>query len=166
MTLILLVQQSLNCTIKRKNCSSGTLKVHQDHLHTPTLDSSSFFGSVSLPESSVSSKWQAQSKIVCQCAKRSQQALDNATNAGTKSHISTWWSTFFKTFLFAGQNSVTKYNADTQALLDIVFSFDTTGSMYKCLGLVRTKIEQTVRQLLQDVPGMIWNALKPNDEIS
>ncbi len=47
------------------------------------------------------------------------------------------------------------YVADTKALLDIVFSFDTTGSMYACLGLVRTKVEQTVKQLLQDVPGLI-----------
>ncbi|XP_020893701.1 uncharacterized protein LOC110232824 [Exaiptasia diaphana] len=37
---------------------------------------------------------------------------------------------------------------------EIVFSFDTTGSMYPCLTQVRNKIEQTANRLLTEVKGM------------
>jgi Mg-chelatase subunit ChlD len=38
--------------------------------------------------------------------------------------------------------------------IDIVFSFDTTGSMYPCLSQVRSTIASTVKQLFKDVPGI------------
>lgn len=38
--------------------------------------------------------------------------------------------------------------------VDIVFSFDTTGSMYPCLSQVRAEIAKTVKQLFKDVPGI------------
>ncbi len=81
----ILVQQPLNCTIKRKRCSSGTFKIHQDHLHTNS-DPNSFFLSVSLPEGSLSSSsaWQAKRpKLGCQCSKPQPQqaAMNNSPNA-------------------------------------------------------------------------------------
>eukprot|EP01117_Protostelium_nocturnum_P013532 TRINITY_DN5055_c0_g1_i1.p1 TRINITY_DN5055_c0_g1~~TRINITY_DN5055_c0_g1_i1.p1 ORF type:complete len:685 (-),score=202.76 TRINITY_DN5055_c0_g1_i1:15-2069(-) len=36
--------------------------------------------------------------------------------------------------------------------IEIVFSFDTTGSMSACLQKVRTQIQSTVKRLLQDIP--------------
>lgn len=38
--------------------------------------------------------------------------------------------------------------------IDIVFSFDTTGSMYPCLSEVRRKVEQTVQRLFKEVPNL------------
>jgi hypothetical protein len=38
--------------------------------------------------------------------------------------------------------------------LEIVFSFDTTGSMYPCLTQVRRKIKNTVTRLLDEIPGI------------
>ena len=38
--------------------------------------------------------------------------------------------------------------------IEIVFSFDTTGSMYPCLTQVRRKIKNTVSRLLNEVPGI------------
>jgi hypothetical protein len=38
--------------------------------------------------------------------------------------------------------------------IEVVFSFDTTGSMYPCLTQVRRKIEQTVTRLLDEIPGI------------
>lgn len=38
--------------------------------------------------------------------------------------------------------------------IDIVFSFDTTGSMYPCLTQVRRNIKTTVTRLINEVPGM------------
>ncbi len=38
--------------------------------------------------------------------------------------------------------------------IEIVFSFDTTGSMYPCLTQVRRKIKETVSRLLNEIPGI------------
>ena len=38
--------------------------------------------------------------------------------------------------------------------IEIVFSFDTTGSMYPCLTQVRRKIKNTVTRLLNEIPGI------------
>ena len=38
--------------------------------------------------------------------------------------------------------------------IDIVFSFDTTGSMYPCLTQVRRLIKQTVAKLFKDIPNI------------
>lgn len=38
--------------------------------------------------------------------------------------------------------------------IDVVFSFDTTGSMYPCLTQVRRNIKNTVNRLLSEIPGM------------
>ncbi|OQW94915.1 MAG: hypothetical protein BWK79_04345 [Beggiatoa sp. IS2] len=38
--------------------------------------------------------------------------------------------------------------------IEVVFSFDTTGSMYPCLTQVRRKIKETVTRLLNEIPGI------------
>jgi len=38
--------------------------------------------------------------------------------------------------------------------IEVVFSFDTTGSMYPCLTQVRRKIKSTVTRLLDEIPGI------------
>src|SRR5262249_54131040 len=38
--------------------------------------------------------------------------------------------------------------------VEVVFSFDTTGSMYPCLTQVRRKIKETVNRLAKEVPGI------------
>lgn len=38
--------------------------------------------------------------------------------------------------------------------IEIVFSFDTTGSMYPCLTQVRRRIKNTVNRLLNEIPGI------------
>jgi hypothetical protein len=38
--------------------------------------------------------------------------------------------------------------------IDVVFSFDTTGSMYPCLGQVRKRVRESVTRLTKDVPGI------------
>jgi hypothetical protein len=38
--------------------------------------------------------------------------------------------------------------------VDVVFSFDTTGSMYPCLTQVRRKIKSTVTRLAEEIPGI------------
>ena len=38
--------------------------------------------------------------------------------------------------------------------IEVVFSFDTTGSMYPCLTQVRRKIKGTVTRLMKEIPGM------------
>lgn len=38
--------------------------------------------------------------------------------------------------------------------VEVVFSFDTTGSMYPCLTQVRRKIKETVTRLFKEVPGI------------
>src|SRR5690242_7283443 len=38
--------------------------------------------------------------------------------------------------------------------IEVVFSFDTTGSMYPCLTQVRRKIKGTVSRLMKEIPGM------------
>ena len=47
----------------------------------------------------------------------------------------------------------------TQKSIDVVFSFDTTGSMYACLDAVRRVITKTTKRLFKDIPeiriGMI-----------
>lgn len=39
-------------------------------------------------------------------------------------------------------------------LIEIVFSFDTTGSMYPCLTQVRRNLKQTITRLLDEIPGI------------
>lgn len=38
--------------------------------------------------------------------------------------------------------------------IEVVFSFDTTGSMYPCLTQVRRKIGETVKRLMKEIPGI------------
>jgi hypothetical protein len=38
--------------------------------------------------------------------------------------------------------------------IDLVFSFDTTGSMYPCLTQVRRTVEATTKRLFQDIPNL------------
>lgn len=38
--------------------------------------------------------------------------------------------------------------------IDLIFSFDTTGSMYPCLTQVRRQVEQTVKRLFRDIPNI------------
>lgn len=38
--------------------------------------------------------------------------------------------------------------------IEIIFSFDTTGSMYPCLTQVRRKLKETVSRLLNEIPGI------------
>jgi hypothetical protein len=38
--------------------------------------------------------------------------------------------------------------------IEVLFSFDTTGSMYPCLTQVRRKVKETVTRLLSEIPGM------------
>eukprot|EP00918_Siedleckia_nematoides_P075598 GHVU01165490.1.p1 GENE.GHVU01165490.1~~GHVU01165490.1.p1 ORF type:complete len:495 (+),score=68.54 GHVU01165490.1:193-1677(+) len=38
--------------------------------------------------------------------------------------------------------------------VEVVFSFDTTGSMYSCLTQVRTKLRETIDRLLRDIPNI------------
>lgn len=38
--------------------------------------------------------------------------------------------------------------------VEVVFSFDTTGSMYPCLAQVRKKLNATVSRLMKEIPGM------------
>ncbi|MGB6170089.1 MAG: vWA domain-containing protein [Geitlerinemataceae cyanobacterium] len=42
----------------------------------------------------------------------------------------------------------------TRKNIEVVFSFDTTGSMYPCLTQVRRKIKNTVTRLLDEIPGI------------
>jgi hypothetical protein len=39
-------------------------------------------------------------------------------------------------------------------MIDVVFSFDTTGSMYPCLAEVRRNVQATVTRLFQDIPDI------------
>jgi hypothetical protein len=38
--------------------------------------------------------------------------------------------------------------------IDIVFSFDTTGSMFPCLTQVRNKVSETIKRLFKDIPNL------------
>ena len=38
--------------------------------------------------------------------------------------------------------------------IEVLFSFDSTGSMYPCLAQVRAKIKETARRLFKDIPGL------------
>ncbi|MDR9893809.1 VWA domain-containing protein [Aetokthonos hydrillicola Thurmond2011] len=38
--------------------------------------------------------------------------------------------------------------------IEIIFSFDTTGSMYPCLTQVRRKIKETVNRLMNEIPNI------------
>lgn len=44
--------------------------------------------------------------------------------------------------------------ASTIDTIDLVFSFDTTGSMYPCLTQVRRKVKQTVQTLFSEIPNI------------
>jgi len=39
-------------------------------------------------------------------------------------------------------------------MADVVFSFDTTGSMAACLGQVRRQLQSTIKQLFRDIPDL------------
>jgi hypothetical protein len=43
---------------------------------------------------------------------------------------------------------------ESSSLVDIIFSFDTTGSMASCLGEVRKKVSETVSRLMKDIPNI------------
>ena len=45
-------------------------------------------------------------------------------------------------------------NAELINPIDVLFSFDTTGSMYPCLTQVRRKVEKTVKKLYGDIPDL------------
>ncbi|XP_070566338.1 uncharacterized protein [Ptychodera flava] len=47
--------------------------------------------------------------------------------------------------------------------VEVVFSFDTTGSMYSCLQQVRDKLEDAVRKLLKDIPKIRIGILAHGD---
>lgn len=44
--------------------------------------------------------------------------------------------------------------AVTKESIDILFSFDTTGSMYPCLTQVRNKVSTTIKRLFKDIPNL------------
>ncbi len=44
--------------------------------------------------------------------------------------------------------------ADRSDVREVVFCFDTTGSMYPCIAQVKRKVERMVRHLMQEVPGI------------
>jgi hypothetical protein len=44
--------------------------------------------------------------------------------------------------------------AATPESIDVVFSFDTTGSMYPCLTQVRREVEKTVKRLFAEIPNL------------
>jgi hypothetical protein len=47
--------------------------------------------------------------------------------------------------------------------IDVVFSFDTTGSMYPCLGEVRRTVSKTVKDLFKDIPRLRVGAIAHGD---
>ena len=47
--------------------------------------------------------------------------------------------------------------------IDVVFSFDTTGSMYPCIAQVRRKIEEVTRQLFAAIPGLHMGFISHGD---
>lgn len=47
--------------------------------------------------------------------------------------------------------------------IDVLFSFDTTGSMYACLAQVRRNIEKLVKRLFKDIPGIRIGILAHGD---
>jgi hypothetical protein len=38
--------------------------------------------------------------------------------------------------------------------IDVVFSFDTTGSMYPCLSQVRRSVKETAKRLFAEIKGL------------
>ena len=48
---------------------------------------------------------------------------------------------------------------------EVVFSFDSTGSMYPCLAQVRAQIKQTCQRLFRDIPNRSCSTLKWSDHI-
>jgi hypothetical protein len=48
-------------------------------------------------------------------------------------------------------------------LVDVVISFDTTGSMYPCLTQVRRKVEELVKRLFEEVPGIRMGVVAHGD---
>src|SRR5205085_2518463 len=49
--------------------------------------------------------------------------------------------------------------------MDVVFSFDTTGSMHTCLAQVRKKVKETVGNLFEEIPNLRVDVIAhgPND---
>ena len=50
--------------------------------------------------------------------------------------------------------SPAKVERKVEEVVEVVFSFDTTGSMYACLAEVRRGIKEAVRRLQREVPGI------------
>lgn len=48
--------------------------------------------------------------------------------------------------------------------IEVVFSFDTTGSMYPCLTQVRRNLRETITRLIQDVPGIRIGLMAHGDD--
>src|SRR5204862_7711316 len=44
--------------------------------------------------------------------------------------------------------------AMSEPLVEVAFSFDTTGSMYPCLTQVRRNVKSTVTRLSEEIPGI------------
>lgn len=49
----------------------------------------------------------------------------------------------------------TESNGHIDDIMEVVISFDTTGSMYGCLEEVRAKVQDLVQRLQADIPGML-----------
>lgn len=52
---------------------------------------------------------------------------------------------------------------DIKGATEICFSWDTTGSMSSCIAQVRSKVEETVEQLFQDIPGLKVGCISHGD---
>ena len=48
-------------------------------------------------------------------------------------------------------------------LIEILFSFDTTGSMYPCLSQVRRVLKQSIERLFKDIPNLRISVLAHGD---
>ena len=53
-----------------------------------------------------------------------------------------------------GGEAAEKKKDSHRGLVEVVFSFDTTGSMYACLAEVRRGIKEAIRRLKREVPGI------------
>ena len=49
-----------------------------------------------------------------------------------------------------------KKDAASNGVIEVVFSFDTTGSMYACLSEVRRGIKDAIKRLKAEIPGRFF----------
>jgi hypothetical protein len=49
-----------------------------------------------------------------------------------------------------------KKDATSNGVIEVVFSFDTTGSMYACLSEVRRGIKDAIKRLKAEIPGRFF----------